>query len=211
MRSANIKKRERRLSFVAISLCLLAQLAAVASAQNPAESEPRYEELPNFHQVNAKLYRGGQPRTEGGIRRLAALGVKTIINLRDDDERARAEGQEAQAAGLRYINIPFGRLGRPTDEQVERVLSLIDAVENGLVFVHCKRGADRTGTVIAIYRIEHDGWTSEQAKEEAKRYGLGFWQRGMKDYIHNYYHDRRAPHANPPPPGRPEQGTLPFS
>lgn len=195
-----IRKGERRLRFIAGSLCLLAQLATVSMAQNSDRSEPRFEELPNFHQVNARLYRGGQPRDPGGIRKLVALGVKTIINLRDDDERAYAEGREAEAAGLRYFNIPFGRLGRPTDEQVERVLSLINAPENGTVFVHCARGADRTGTAIAVYRIAHDGWTSKQAKQEAKRYGMGFWQRGMKDYIHDYYRRRVPRHAHPAPP-----------
>jgi tyrosine-protein phosphatase SIW14 len=195
-----IKKSGRRLRLVTVTLCMLAQLATVSEAQDSQRIEPPYEELPNFHRVNARLYRGGQPRKQGGIRKLAALGVKTIINLRDDDERARIEGREAEAAGLRYFNIPFGRLGRPTDEQVERVLSLIDAVENGMVFVHCARGSDRTGTAIAVYRIARDGWTSKQAKQEAKRYGMGFWQRGMKDYIHDY--DRqRAPRANPAPPG----------
>lgn len=157
-----------------------------------SESEtPRYAELPNFHKVNERLYRGGQPR-KGGIQRLAALGINTIVNLRADDERSRREEREVLAAGLRYFNIPFRRLGRPTDEQVEQVLTIINAPENGRVFVHCQRGADRTGTVIAVYRIAHDGWTSREAKREANHYGMRFWQRGMKDYISDYYRDRRS-------------------
>jgi protein tyrosine/serine phosphatase len=67
---------------------------------------------------------------------------------------------------------------------------VISANENQPVFVHCRRGSDRTGTIIAIYRIEHDGWTSEKATSEAKRYGLGLWQLGMKDYISDYYRRR---------------------
>jgi protein tyrosine/serine phosphatase len=180
---------------------LLAQLAIPSGAQQQTgNDEAHYRELPNFHQVNARLYRGGQPR-EGGIKKLTSLGINTIINLRDDDEHERAEAQEAQAAGLRYFNVPFGRLGRPTDEQVERVLSLIDAPENGVVFVHCAHGADRTGTVVAVYRISHDGWTGEQAKHEAAHYGMKFWQRGMKDYISDYYRNR-APRAGEPQPER---------
>ncbi len=80
--------------------------------------------------------------------------------------------------GLRYFNVPTGRLGRPSDERIESVLAIINASENQPVFVHCRRGADRTGTVIAIYRIEHDGWTSERAKAEANHYGMGFWHIG---------------------------------
>jgi protein tyrosine/serine phosphatase len=207
MHSHNIKNSRRGLSFVMVALCVLAQFATTASAQeDKRQDEPRYAELPNFHQVNARLLRGGQPHKDG-MQKLSALGVNTVINLRDDDERAQAEGLEARAAGLRYFNIPFGRLGRPTDEQVEHVLSLINAPENGVVFVHCAHGADRTGTVIAIYRISHDGWAGEQATREAQHYGMKFWQRGMKDYISDYYRDHTPP-TNPTQPERTGHGML---
>lgn len=172
-------KNRRTMLATAIVLLLLNSLAL-------AQTEQRYAELPNFHQVNAGLYRGGQPKP-GGFKRLSALGIKTVINLRDDDERARAEKQEAEAAGLRYFNIPMARMGRPSDAEVEQALAAINSSDNQPVFVHCKRGADRTGTIIAVYRIAHDGWASEKAKDEAKHYGLGFWETGMKDYISDYY------------------------
>ncbi len=174
-------KFAKPVAVVLVSLCF----AALSVAQN----EPKYEELPNFHKVNEKLFRGAQPK-RGGIRRLSQLGINTIIDLRDNDERSRNEKKEAQAAGLRYFNVPLDRLGRPSDEEVNRVLALIHSAANQTVFVHCHKGADRTGTVIAIYRIEHDRWTSKQAKEEANRYGMALWQRGMKDYIHDYYQRR---------------------
>ena len=177
-----MRNRFARLIAVAIvSLCF--------ASINVAQNEPKYDELPNFHKVSERLFRGAQPKRDG-IRRLSHLGINTIINLRDDDERSRAEEKEARAAGLRYFNVPLDRLGRPTDEVVDRILALIYSPENQTIFVHCHKGADRTGTVIAIYRIEHDGWTSEQAKEEANRYGMGLWQRGMKDYIRDYYQRR---------------------
>jgi len=163
-------------------------LTTLTAAQE--QKETRYKELPNFHLVNSNLYRGGQPET-GGLEQLKKLGVKTIINLRDDDERARAEKTEAESMGFRYFNIPFASFDRPSDEAVDEVLKLLTSQENSPLFIHCKRGSDRTGTVIAIYRIEHDGWDGEKAKAEAKRYGMGFWQVGMKDYIHDYY-ARRA-------------------
>lgn len=181
------ESRARTAACAALWLLLLMVTVPVSLAQEGShESAPRSREIPNFHQINERLYRGGQPH-EGGIRKLSTLGVNTIINLRDDDERASDEGREAQAAGLRYFNVPFGRLGRPTDEQMEHVLALINAPENGVVFVHCAKGQDRTGTVVAIYRITHDRWTGEQAKDEAEHHGMKFWQRGMKDYIQDYY------------------------
>ena len=171
--------RSSRLSAIAFALLLSAQVAF-------AQSEPRYQELPNFHKVNEHLYRGGQPRA-GGVQRLKELGVKTIINLRGEDELTRAEQKEAQAAGLKYFNRPMPDLSRPSDEQIARVMAIIDAAENQPVFVHCKRGSDRTGTVIAIYRISHENWTAERAISEAKQHGLSWIEFGMKDYISDYY------------------------
>lgn len=166
---------------------LLLSLAAtqqVAAAQQDVEQ--RNPGLPNFHKVGEHLYRGAQPKA-GGIARLAELGFNTVINLRGDDDRAQAEGDAVKSAGMRYFHVPFKRLGAPTDAQIQRVLALINDAANGKVFLHCQRGADRTGTVIAVYHITHDDWTGEQAQQEADKYGMRFWQRGMKNYIRDYY------------------------
>jgi len=177
-----IKTHQLALLIFAIVLCAQSVLP---------QNEPQQKDLPNFHRVNDQLYRGGKP-TEAGLKRLAQQGVKTIVNLRDDDDHARVEGTAAVAAGLRYFNLPLSNFHKPSDEQIAKVLSLINAPENQPVFVHCKRGSDRTGTIIAVYRIEHDGWTAEQAKEEAEHFGLGFWQVRMKDYISDYYRHKLA-------------------
>jgi len=58
---------------------------------------------------------------------------------------------------------------------------------NEPVFVHCKRGSDRTGTVIACYRISHDRWQQKQALQEAKSHGMGLVQVGLKRYIMTYH------------------------
>jgi protein tyrosine/serine phosphatase len=153
-----------------------------------AQSGQSHRELPNFHQVSPVLFRGAQPK-EGGIRKLAELGVKTIVSLRGEDEESRADEREARTAGLRYVRVPMNGLSRPTDEQVERVLGIINTPENQPVFVHCKHGSDRTGTVIAVYRISHDGWNARRALSEAKECGMNWIQFGMKDYISDYYRD----------------------
>src|SRR2546421_8320580 len=105
-------------AFGAAVLLLLCTAAAIA------QDAPRYLELPNFHQVNAQLYRGAQPKA-GGLAQLARLGVKTIINLREGDERADAEEQAARAFGLGYYNVALPGLHRPKDADVARALALI--------------------------------------------------------------------------------------
>jgi len=161
-------------------------MLALLSSIGMAQSEPRVRELPNFQKVNDRLYRGAQPGT-GAMKKLAALGIKTVVNLRGEDENARAEEKEAVAAGLQYFSVAMPGLSRPQDEQVTRVMTLINAPENGPVFVHCKHGADRTGTIIAVYRITRDNWTADRAIAEAKQFGMSWVQFGMKSYISDYF------------------------
>ena len=163
-------------------MALLALFPTTAFSQE----DGRHRELPNFHKVNDGLYRGGQPKI-GGLERLKQLGIKTVINLRDDDSRAKQEEVGAQRAGLQYFNIPFERLGRPRNE------------DNGSGPVNNQQPCQPTcirplpgwsrphGMVIAVYRITHDGWTSQEARSEAKRYGLKPWQIRMKRYIGDFY------------------------
>lgn len=159
-------------------------LTNAAAAQNcPASSD-----LPNLGCVNSNLYRGAQP-TQKGIEELARRGVKTIISLRNDDENADLEKTQVRNAGMTYLNVPLENWRGPQDEKIAELMSLLNASENQPVFIHCKRGADRTGTVIAVYRISHDDWTAKQANEEAKSFKFGWWQVWMKDYINDYYRD----------------------
>lgn len=144
------------------------------------------EDLPNFHQVDQNFFRGAQP-TQEGIRLLASQGVKTIINLRAADEGGCVEEWWTQEAGLRYFNVPMKGTGRPTEAQVQTVLALINAAANQPVFVHCKRGKDRTGTIVACYRIAHDHWTSQQAVAEARKLGMQWSEFGMKRYVRDFY------------------------
>lgn len=164
-------------------------LLLLMASMSTASSVPEKEVLPNFHQVNKNLYRGAQPGN-GGIRKLKELGVKTIINLRGADEGTQAEEEEARAAHLNYFNVPMDGLGRPSDEKVEKILSLINDAKNWPVFVHCNHGKDRTGTIIACYRISHDGWKLDEAMKEAKSYGMSWVQFKMKDYIKDYARKR---------------------
>lgn len=151
--------------------------------------------LPKFEQVNEKLFRGGQPR-RGALIRLRELGIDTIVNLRGTSNRTRAEAAEARALGLNYFNISLPNWGRPQDERVERILMIINAPQNGRVFVHCKDGVDRTGTIVALHRITREGWTTSDALAEAEERGMRRIQIWMRDYAEDYGHRVQNPYAD---------------
>lgn len=184
-----MKNQSRKLG---ATVCALALLVSLVSAQN----ERSYKELPNLHKVSDTLYRGAQPLT-GYAGRLGELGVKTIINLRGEDEITRDEQKEAETAGMRYVNISMPGLSAPSDEQVSRVMAIIDNPDYQPVFIHCKRGSDRTGTIAAVYRIAHDGWDAEHAIAEAKHYGMSWAEFGMKGYISSYYKQQLRTRSQP--------------
>lgn len=146
----------------------------------------------NFHQVNDHLYRGAQPSDEG-FRNLAKMGIKTVIDLREAGSRVTSERAVVEKAGMRYISIPFDGFNAPSDKQVAQVLGLFDDSASGPVFVHCRRGADRTGTVVACYRVVHDHWKNQDALVEAKSNGMSWMERGMQGYVLKY----QSPAANP--------------
>ena len=158
-----------------------------------AEAAEQYPELPKFHQVSERLYRGAQPR-RGGIRHLAELGINTIVNLRGTGAHTRADEGEARSLGLSYFNIPLPIWGRPNDADVRRVMEIVTAPESGRVFVHCKDGIDRTGMIVALARISSEGWSTQMATAEAMQFGMRRHQYWMRDYISDYY-VRHQPHA----------------
>jgi len=137
--------------------------------------------VPNLYKVSDDLYRGAQPSNEG-MRQLEKLGIKTIVNLR----LLHSDRDEIENTELSYQHIPM-LTWNTQDKDVMRFLKIVTDSNNTPVFVHCQYGADRTGTMCAIYRIAVEGWSKNEAIEEMTNGGFGFhsiWK-DLVEYIHN--------------------------
>ncbi len=144
-----------------------------------------FVDIPNFYQVDERLYRGGQPKPEG-FKKLQALGIKTVISLRGEDEKTYNEKETLKTLGINFYNLPMSVYTRPRDEHILSFLESVLNKNNQPVFLHCESGRDRTGAIVAVYRVVVSGLTIKQAYKEAKI--LGFWPyRGeaeLKNFIH---------------------------
>ena len=140
--------------------------------------------IDRFHQVGPTLYRGAQP-SDAAFPQLAKLGVTTVLDLRRPDEHSTTgEARQVEAAGMHYVNVPMTGWTAPTVDQIAQVRAVMDT--GGVVFVHCKQGRDRTGTVTAIYRMEREGWTNDKALAEARDMGLRWYFSGLNKTIRGY-------------------------
>src|SRR5713226_6903656 len=163
MKPLNLTQRILQAGLLAMALNLI--VVASASAKTAA-TFPNIG-IKNFGQMDDRFFRGAQPE-ERDYKDLAALGIKTIIDLRDDP--ASYEARDAQAAGMRYVNIPMSDSGRPRDEQINQFLKLANDPATGKFFVHCAGGRHRTGVMGAVYRMTRYGWDFNQAYREMENY-----------------------------------------
>jgi len=124
--------------------------------------------IQNCHRVTTNLYRGAQPSAEG-MAQLKAVGVKTVVNLRawhSDKDKVAGTGLKS----VRFEMEPW----RGDEAEVIQFLKIVIDTNNLPAFVHCERGADRTGMMCAMYRITVCGWTKQEAIAEMKDGGFGF-------------------------------------
>jgi tyrosine-protein phosphatase SIW14 len=156
------------------ALAFLSLLFALGSCTSQPVSRPSHWAQPvasrvlhNWYRLNADVFRSEQP-TRQGFEEIRKMGIRTIVNLRSEhSDAALVEG-----LGLRLVEIPM-EAGRFGEDEIVRALTAIQTAEKP-VLVHCQYGSDRTGVVMAMYRIVFEGWTKKDALAELKGGGFGF-------------------------------------
>jgi protein tyrosine/serine phosphatase len=141
--------------------------------------------IDNFGQINANYYRGEQP--EGGdYTDLAAIGIKTVIDLQADGDSN--EQRVVEANGMKFYRFPMTTHVPPTSQQITKFLEIVNDPAQQPVYVHCKGGKHRTGVMTAVYRMELDSWNAQRAFSEMKRYKFGadFLHSEFKRFVYAY-------------------------
>lgn len=139
--------------------------------------------------VPGKLYRSGQLTADGFRDAVRRLGIRTVVNLQDEypdpdlktsflDRTTVKEAALLRELGVKYVfiapdTLPRSQVPTARPEAIERMLAVMDNPANYPMLIHCRAGLHRTGCMSAIYRMEYEGWTPEQAVEEMKDHGFG--------------------------------------
>jgi protein tyrosine phosphatase (PTP) superfamily phosphohydrolase (DUF442 family) len=161
-----------------VLIALLAILCAGAQPQQHDDS-PGYEPEPltdsgpvkgvgGFTEVTPHLYRGGQP-SQKGLESLAKMGIDIVVDGRLTGDKK--EDKAVTKLGMKFVPIPWHCL-YPRDEVFARFLALIRDNPDKKIFVHCRYGDDRTGMMIAAYRMAMQGWTWQEARKEMDKFGF---------------------------------------
>ncbi len=119
------------------------------------------------------------PPSNQAMQKLAESGVKTIVDLRLAGPGAAEEATKAKKLGIKYVHIPLGFMG-PSLFKVAQFLNIVNDPANQPVFVHCRYGADRTGALVAVFRVIHDHWTFSQAYTEMRSHHFKPWLASLK-------------------------------
>ncbi|HEY0322160.1 MAG TPA: hypothetical protein VGC66_14470 [Pyrinomonadaceae bacterium] len=167
-----------------ITIILLSVAAFAQSAEQQADFSNI--KIKNFGQMDERFYRGAQPKKDD-YQALAALGIKTVIDLQEKPKDY--EKSSVEALGMRYVNIPMVDKEYPKQEWVDEFLKVVNDPETGKFYVHCAGGRHRTGAMGAVYRYTKYGWNYDQVYAEMKKFDFyTSWGHGdFKTFVQDYW------------------------
>ena len=179
---------------VLLSLVAILGLSAAALAQTSPNKQfgDIKVGISNFGKMDDHFYRGAKPSGKD-FATLKALGINTIIDLTDNSSSEQAQ---AEAAGLKYVNIAIPDKSYPTDDAVAHFIKTVNDPQTGVFYVHCAGGRHRTGDMGAVYRFTQ-GWDYDKVYAEMLNYDFYTSSGHQKalDFVQDYSKKVVAQHA----------------
>ncbi|HEY4052878.1 MAG TPA: dual specificity protein phosphatase family protein [Terriglobales bacterium] len=183
-------------------MCIAAVVLAICVSSSSSQSENRTDNpsastrparritvigVSNLGEVNSHLYRGGQPKG-AGYSNLKKMGIDVVVDVRLSGKET--EKRNVNQAGMQFIAIPW-HCFFPKDKIFAEFLEVLRENRDKKIFVHCRYGDDRTGMMIAAYRMAVENWTTEEAKKEMEKFGfhhlvcprLGPYEKDFPDHL----------------------------
>jgi protein tyrosine/serine phosphatase len=201
--------RKGALLAVAVLICSTGSSAALAlpasipapmalTASTPSVASVTAD-IPKFAQVAPNFYRGGMP-SAAALRELRDGGIKTVVSLAGEKKYLEAERTAVHELGMKFVHIPLKAWRKPSNNDIDAFLQVVARKEKEPVFVHCVHGRDRTGAMVAMYRIQHDSWSAERAYDEMKQHGFRTFFRPLVSAVNSFEKRNRAAVASEPQP-----------
>lgn len=169
-------------SFLTVVLVLIAAAAGFGQTSPSKYINNVKVNISNFGKMDDRFYRGARPGKKD-FATLKEIGINTIIDLTDNSPEEKAL---AEAAGLKYVNIPIKDKSYPTDDAVTTFLKTVNDASTGIFYVHCAGGRHRTGDMGAVYRFQQ-GWDYNKVYREMENYD--FYSSGHQkslDFVVDY-------------------------
>ena len=156
---------------VSLAIAVLFTLAVSGSASALDVATEANMPILRFHQVSPGVYRGARPG-HVGMEALAKLGVKTSLDLENTGAAIADEIDEGKSIGINVISKPMSGFFKPSDLEVNDILDIMENPANYPIYVHCLHGQDRTGLIVGLYRVFHEGWEPRAAYHEMLAIGF---------------------------------------
>ncbi len=157
---------------------------SMVAAQDVTENTLASAQIANFDKVSSTIWRGAAP-SDQALETMARSGIRTIVDLRMDGGGTLHEKEQADHLGLHYVHIPMG-FNHPSLAQIDSFLNVALDSQSGPIFIHCAQGADRTGTMCAIYRRLVDNWSFDEAYAEMRLHHFKPFLSGLKRSVEDF-------------------------
>lgn len=172
--------------FLALVSDVQAGIFDYLSSFNKTNRRELKDHVQNFFEVDpGKFYRSQQLKPDVLKSYIKRYGIKTLINLRGENEKDWYYGELAitKEMGISFYSIPMSAVVLSSRQDLLKLLDLYDTAPRPIL-IHCMGGADRTGEAAALWVIEIQKKTKEEAlKQLSITYGHRKLVNSAKDFL----------------------------